>query len=533
MRLAREQGENPVEAWQDVEKALEIRASLDEFKRSGIEASYHSCDVGDRAALAAVLDSIRVQDGPIEGILHGAGFSRDARLESKRPEHVARCLRAKVDGAYFLMELTREDPVRHFIGMGSISGRFGANGQTDYSLSNDMLSKLTSWYRAQRGDVFATTFDWHAWDDHGMATRAETRLALESIGMRFMPAREGVSHLMAEVCSPARETEVLITDDRYARMFGLGHLLSSARDGFDEDAACGEPLFEGGALHMTGDQVLGEVAFDPRREPFLSEHRFEDTPLLPFAVALELLCEAAGLRFPGDRPTTLRAVRATQALWFSGGRPRSLHVEAIPIGPTESRCALSAELQGPDGRILDARRSYFEGVVQWNTVEEPADRAVPPSPISTWPRVDYGTGPSGFHSGPPFRALQRLTLLEASAWGEIVAPEPTEIGGFDRRSRRFILPCAVIDSCFQAVSRLAASAIRNGDSFPLALDVLNVGRSPDRGEACVVEVHLRHAESTEATFDFRLTGVDGGLLLEARGYRVAWRRSVAQAETSA
>ncbi|MBX7187299.1 MAG: SDR family oxidoreductase [Vicinamibacteria bacterium] len=533
MRLAREKGENPVEAWQEVEKALEIQSSLDAFRQAGIEARYHACDVGDRTALSAVLDSIRAQDGPIEGILHGAGFSRDARLEHKRPEHVARCLRAKVDGAFFLMELTREDPVRHFIGMGSISGRFGANGQTDYSLSNDMLSKLTSWYRGQRGDVFATTFDWHAWDDHGMATRAETRLALESIGMRFMPAREGAAHLMAELRSPARETEVLITDDRYARMFGLAHRLTPSVEGSSETAACGEPLFEGGALHMTGDHALGEVVFDPRREPFLSEHRFGGTPLLPFAVALEVLCEAARVRFPGDRPTTLRAVRATQALWFAGGRPRALHVEAIPTGPSESKCALSAELQGPDGRILESRRRYFEGTVQWNAAGNPADRAVLPSPIATWPRVEYGAGPSAFHLGPPFQALQRLTLLDESAFGEIVAPEPSEIGGFSRGSRHFTLPCAVIDSCFQVVGRLAASAIQDADSFPLAVDILRLGRSPDRGEACVIEVHLRRRETTEASFDFRLTGVDGDLLLDATGYRVAWRQSVAQAKTSA
>ncbi len=37
-----------------------------------------------------------------------------------------------------------------FIGFGSISGRFGANGHTDYSLANDMLCKQMDWLRNMR-----------------------------------------------------------------------------------------------------------------------------------------------------------------------------------------------------------------------------------------------------------------------------------------------------------------------------------------------------------------------------------------------
>jgi hypothetical protein len=430
------------------------------------------------------------------------------------------------------MDLTREDPIRHFVAMGSISGRFGANGQSDYSLANDMLAKLVSWYRGQRPEVAAVNFDWHAWDDFGMATRAETRPALESIGMRFMPAREGASHLLSELAAGARSSEILITDDRYARMFGLGHLLAPVSEAGAPGS--GAPLLQKGRIDAEGEGVRARVAFDPRTEPFLAEHRFDGTPLLPFAVSLELLCEAGAAAFAGRRPAALRGVRAAQALWFAGGRPRTLEVEARRVGPLVLHGVITAEVLGPDGRVLDERRPYFEGELEWDATEAPpAETSARPSPIETWPRVEYAPTASGFHLGPPFRALQRLAVFESSAWGEIVAPEPTEIGGLDRGARDFALPCAVIDACFQAVGRLAAAVVEDADSFPLALDLLRLGRMPDRGESCLVEAHLLHRETTQASFDFRVTGADDALLLEGRGYRVAWQKRNTRARSSA
>src|SRR5215211_7381808 len=95
----------------------------------------------------------------------------------------------------------------------------GANGHTDYSAANDALAKLIDWYRAQRPEVNAVAFHWHAWGDVGMATKPETRLALEMVDMQFMPAREGLAHLFRELAAGTPEGEVLITDDHYYRMF--------------------------------------------------------------------------------------------------------------------------------------------------------------------------------------------------------------------------------------------------------------------------------------------------------------------------
>src|SRR5207244_1309013 len=67
---ARRAGRDPSAAWREVEKAIEIDGTLRAFAAQGIRVTYHSCDVSDREALAAVLEQVRSCDGPIQGILH-------------------------------------------------------------------------------------------------------------------------------------------------------------------------------------------------------------------------------------------------------------------------------------------------------------------------------------------------------------------------------------------------------------------------------------------------------------------------------
>ena len=81
MIAARQAGKPTAQAWQRVEKDLEIDRTLRGFAAAGVAVSYHACDVSDRAALAETLDRIHQADGPIAGILHGAGFERSCRFE--------------------------------------------------------------------------------------------------------------------------------------------------------------------------------------------------------------------------------------------------------------------------------------------------------------------------------------------------------------------------------------------------------------------------------------------------------------------
>ena len=137
----------PADKWRSVEKAIEIDNTLRSLEAAGVETVYHACDVSDRASMERILADIRRTDGPLEGIIHGAGVEQSGRFLKKDAAGLSRTIAAKVDGAAILMDLTRDEPPRFFFGFGSISGRWGSIGQTDYALASDMLAKLIDWYR--------------------------------------------------------------------------------------------------------------------------------------------------------------------------------------------------------------------------------------------------------------------------------------------------------------------------------------------------------------------------------------------------
>ena len=93
-----------------VRKDREIYASLQKFAAAGVTATYHSCDVSDWDALARVLDEVRRTAGPISGILHGAGYDKPLRFETKDAQSYHRTISAKVDGAVALDGTDAERP---------------------------------------------------------------------------------------------------------------------------------------------------------------------------------------------------------------------------------------------------------------------------------------------------------------------------------------------------------------------------------------------------------------------------------------
>ena len=523
MRLARESGENSVRAWQDTEKALEIDKTLQELADLGITAVYHSCDVADRQQLAETLAEVRKLSGPIHGILHGAGIGRDARFDRKDMRKVQQCIRAKVDGALALMDLTKSDPIEQFVGFGSISGRFGANGHTDYSLANDMLAKLVGWYRSQRPDVAAVAFHWHAWDDCGMAVKPETRLALEMIDMQFMPAREGVEHLINELLAGAPEPEVLITDRRYYRVFNPAETraLESYPNLQPPQLPTGWcPMLE---RPLTDGTDSGSVRLTvyPARDPFLVEHRVQNTPVMPLAVGVQILCEAAACAAGKHGRVRLRDIQATRALKFFEESPKEIGARIVNCSGNHWTCELVADQTTRDGRLVEADRSYLRATIEIGGANATHVR---PSPLPDrgWETIHY-VGPEDMvYHGPVFQNLTKFCYQGDRGWAKISAPALTELVSARRNVAGWMVPSAALDACLYATALLAWKQVEAAPSLPASMGELEVGRLTRPGEACVVETKFLRRDGERAWFEFTLFGQNGDLILQARDYEIAF-----------
>ncbi|MEM7314034.1 MAG: SDR family oxidoreductase, partial [Planctomycetota bacterium] len=427
MQQARKQGKSPVKEWENTEKLIEIDRSIREFAQAGISATYHSCDVSNVDALAEVLNKIRQSDGPIQGILHGAGVGKDSRFQHKKPDNVEKCLRAKIDGTLALMELTQNDPVEHFVAFGSISGRFGANGHADYSLAKDAMAKLVDWYRQQRPDVNSVAFHWHAWGDVGMATKPETKLALEMVNMQFMPAAEGLEHLFGELEIGAPNGEVLITDDRYYRLFYPSETLDGA-DQDRENQSRNFPLLSNPPVSTNG-KIVEQLRLDPTREVFLIQHRLEDRPLLPIVIGMELLSEAALRHHPEKRVAAIHNLVAHNGLRFFNDNPQDARVQSQSLASDRIQTDLTADFCARDGRLVERDRRYLSADIE--LCDASADgyhiQFQKPPTDAEWQPVQYAPAGSKFYLGPALQGTREIYIDQDVAWAKIAAPALVEL----------------------------------------------------------------------------------------------------------
>ena len=203
-------GRDADRAWSRLKKGRELQQSLHEFAAAGVRATYHACDVTNRDQLAATLDAVRAADGPIAGVLHGAGLEIGSKLPDKKPADVEATLAVKGTGMAALMELTRNDPLQWFVAFGSLSGRFGNFAQADYAMANELLAKQLVWLRTARPDCRCTVIHWPGWSDVGMAAREQGKEGLRRGHHNFLEPDQGMAHLLNELTQETPASEVVI-----------------------------------------------------------------------------------------------------------------------------------------------------------------------------------------------------------------------------------------------------------------------------------------------------------------------------------
>ncbi|MFN8741644.1 MAG: beta-ketoacyl synthase N-terminal-like domain-containing protein [Pirellula sp.] len=218
--------------WNAVEKAMEIERNFQVMRDAGLNFQYHACDVSSLDAVRELVAKIHALGEPIVGVVHGAGFEKASRFAGKKLPLVQKTFESKAIGALNLMNATVNEPVRTFVAFASISGRYGAIGQTDYGSANEWLTKIVARYAYLNPQCHAVALDWHSWGEVGMAARPETKHSPMLKTMRFMPVDEGVDHFLSEVelgqsslannsstSSIVCPAEVVITDWQYHKLY--------------------------------------------------------------------------------------------------------------------------------------------------------------------------------------------------------------------------------------------------------------------------------------------------------------------------
>jgi acyl transferase domain-containing protein/acyl carrier protein len=174
--------------------AAELVADL---AAAGATVRVRACDVGDRAALAALLAEIRAER-PLTAVVHAAGTLADGLHDDLTGEDWEAVLGPKADGAWHLHELAGD--VSTFVLFSSAAGVLGSAGQANYAAANAFLDGLAGHRRGQGAP--AVSLAWGLWAAGGMAEHADTgRLARD--GMAALSLEDGLALFDLALGGPA------------------------------------------------------------------------------------------------------------------------------------------------------------------------------------------------------------------------------------------------------------------------------------------------------------------------------------------
>jgi enediyne polyketide synthase len=342
----------------------EVVAGLERLRSAGARVAYEVIDIADQAALGPALRRIERRLGPVTAIGHAAGSGAatpvieltGAQLHAKAAEAAAALTQ--------LVSAVRTDRLRLIATFGSVAGRYGMAGESLLALASGSLAERAERLADGIAGCRALHVDWPAWAGADLGQRAGLAEDLERAGITPIPIAAGARLLLKLLATPGLPARLAV-HGRVGR-----RAPAAIRAGQPQSPWYGR-FTETTRVHYPGVELVCEARLSLRTDPYLADYRMDGMPVLPPAMALEAMAQAASVL--AGRPMR----RATEV---SMDAP-----VVIPAGAADRQvliriCALRDS--GAVQVVLRCEESRF-GVDHFRAAfccDEEADRAMSTSP---------------------------------------------------------------------------------------------------------------------------------------------------------
>ncbi|CAK1818327.1 Acyltransferase domain-containing protein [Vibrio crassostreae] len=254
--------------------SLEINAALAAFNEIGASAEYLSLDVSNHESVAKTLANF---DG-ITGLIHGAGVLADKHIQDKTLDELNMVYGTKVGGLEAVLGGLDSGKLKLIAMFSSAAGFYGNTGQSDYSMSNEILNKAALQLSARNPQAKVMSFNWGPWDG-GMVNAALKRMFTER-GVYVIPLQAG-----AELFSSQLLNET-----------GIQLLVGTSMQGSDNKEAAVKKL-NAESVHLAESPLNTSITvtrhLDPKALPFIQDHCIAGNPVLPTVCAIQWMREVA------------------------------------------------------------------------------------------------------------------------------------------------------------------------------------------------------------------------------------------------
>ncbi|MFA0577398.1 beta-ketoacyl synthase N-terminal-like domain-containing protein [Vibrio sp. 10N.222.49.F1] len=352
--------------------SLEINAALTAFNEIGASAEYLSLDVSNHESVAKTLANF----DDITGLIHGAGVLADKHIQDKTLDELNMVYGTKVGGLEAVLGGLDSSKLKLIAMFSSAAGFYGNTGQSDYSMSNEILNKAALQLSARNPQAKVMSFNWGPWDG-GMVNAALKRMFTER-GVYVIPLQAG-----AELFSSQLLNET-----------GIQLLVGTSMQGSDNKEAAVKKL-NAESVHLAESPLNTSITvtrhLDPKALPFIQDHCIAGNPVLPTVCAIQWMREIAeqllgvnvsvhnykllkGVIFDTDEVQELRLVLSSdakskgqlKAVISCQGRPQyqaQLQVASVQVSEDVQQASTKRFEANTSAPVTTAQALYSDGTL--------------------------------------------------------------------------------------------------------------------------------------------------------------------------
>ena len=398
---------------------------LTRLRSAGIRVSRKKADLTDPGQVTAAVRSLERGLGPVTAVVHAAAsgpVERCARLSEPTLRSFLGSQRARFGNVIGAVAMER---VRVLVTFGSVAARYGRAGGACDALASGLLAEQAARRAEASPRCRVLHLDWAPWaePDHGDQAGSRPGAATLPGQAAPIPVEDGSRLLLS----------LLTTADVPARAAVHGRLGVPApravRPGLAGPTVRGR-FGETVRAYYPGVELVADTRLSVLADPYLTDYRIDDLPMLPAAMVLEAMAQAATALAGRElrHLTDVQLAAPVLLLGRAGHEEAVIRVCALRVGDTVETVLRCAET----GFRLDHARAVFAA----------AGRPAPPSSSAGW-AAGPGRGTEGVAPG----AMVDGTDL----YGQVFF----QTGRFRRVA---FLP--------EASSRACRALVRGGDDLP-------------------------------------------------------------------
>jgi malonyl CoA-acyl carrier protein transacylase len=530
-------------------RASEIARTLADLHSSGIDATYHTCDVTDPEAVRAIMNDVASLYGRIDGIIHGAGVLRDSLLSEMTPHDFSMVTDVKFLGAWNLFSAAEGAGLKFFVGLSSAAAIQGNPGQANYAAANRIMSALLRTLHGKNSAIRFKALMLAPVEGAGMAEDPEVRELMKWKGAAYIHVNELAGLFCRELfVAPAEDVWVMFMRRLPAVRTSL--LNDSMRpspagelEGSTVSFSPGDfPMIEKiSRLDIGLEELEAFRTFSLEKDLWIADHRpfkFLKHPLVSAAMVLETFMEAARVLYPHLHVRGVRQVRFMDMIQCPPGVPRPSMISCRPAGTggREVLCEVSLATQeiSPAGRLADRFTPHCKGQVILDSgdgaggfpAEGSTDFPVRLDELRTKP-MNHGKVVKWYKKSSGLVGRYRVMEFLDGAGPGVVRGRTTygEVSDFTNlRNARYQYSPYLFEALLQLVGfhTAATDPSERRSMIPMEIGEMRFLRKCRIGEQITLEARMRAQDDDGLAWDARGVDDQGHPIMQIYGLRMHW-----------